>query len=122
MTVNYIIDTNILILFFSGKLQEPLPSAKMGISVISEIEILSYPCLSTKDEQQLKAILSGLTCFSLTNEIKEQTIQLKRQYKIKLPDAIICATAMIHQATLLTNDKQLFNLHELDVQSLAIKE
>ncbi len=121
MNSNYIIDTNILILSFSGRLKEKLPLAPLGISIISEIEILAYPHLTTKDEEKLRTILSKLTCYSLSNEVKEQTILLRRQYKIKLPDAIICATAIINQAILLTNDKQLIQINELQTQSLATK-
>ena len=80
MTTDYIVDTNILILSFAGRLQERLPSMQMGISVITEIEMLSYPHLTPKDEQQLKTILSNLTTFPLSDGIKEQTIQLKRQF------------------------------------------
>ena len=57
--------------------QERLPATKMGISVILEIEILSYPHLTVDDEQQIKIILSSLTHSHLSDEIKEQTIKLK---------------------------------------------
>ena len=41
----------------------------------------------------------------LNNKIKEQTIQLKKQNQIKLPDAIIAATAIVNKVPLVTADK-----------------
>jgi hypothetical protein len=119
--IDYILDTNILILFFAGKLKQPLPTAKLGISVISEIEILSYAGLTAHEEKQLKNMLKNFSRLSLTDEIKQQTIIIKKSRKIKLPDAIICATAMTEQAILLTNDKQLHSLPYLTTQSLEAK-
>ncbi|MCI5208092.1 MAG: PIN domain-containing protein [Candidatus Electrothrix sp. ATG2] len=45
---------------------------------------------------------------------------LKRTRKLKTPDAIICATAIINKATLLTNDKQLLNIAGLHSQPLQL--
>ncbi|NJO18316.1 MAG: PIN domain-containing protein [Thioploca sp.] len=50
------------------------------------------------------------------------TITLRRQYRLKLPDAIIAASAIITDALLLTNDSQLHKIPELCWQSLAIQE
>ena len=121
MTLNYVADTNILILYFAGRLQDSLPLAQIGISVISEIEMLSWSGLTAEDEQQLRTILNNFNLCFLSDEIKEQTIAFRKKYKLKIPDAIICATAIAHQSILLTNDKQLLNLSGLKAQSLAIK-
>lgn len=109
---NYIADTNILIAYFAGKLVDEMPPL-LGISVISEIELFAFPNLSKTDEQQLKIALTNINCFTLSDDIKAQTIRLKQAYKIKIPDAIICATAIVNDAVLLTNDKQLLNLTAL---------
>ena len=119
MMDRYIADTNILILHFAGKLPATLPSL-LGISIISEIELFSYPKLTLKDRQQLKSILSDIKCFPLSTSIKEKTIQLRHKYSIKIPDAIICATAVIQNAVLLTNDKQLLSLAKVRTKSLGI--
>lgn len=118
---NYIIDTNILILFFAGKLQEPLPSDGLGISIVTEIELLAFERLSNEEERQIKSVLEMMERYPLSMDVKDQTIAIKRKNRIKLPDAIICATAIVHEATLLTNDKQLFAVPGLNAQSLAMK-
>ncbi len=42
----FLLDTNIVLYFLGGPLVNPLPSGQYFISVITEIELLSYPSLS----------------------------------------------------------------------------
>jgi predicted nucleic acid-binding protein len=52
--------------------------------------------------------------FSLTEEVIEKTIELKRSQKIKLPDAIIAATALVNNFTLISrNDGDFLKIKEL---------
>ncbi|WP_066803589.1 PIN domain-containing protein [Moraxella oblonga] len=48
----------------------------------------------------------------ITDDILECTIALRRAYKIKLPDALILATAKTHQLTLLTLDEKLERIYQ----------
>ncbi len=49
------------------------------------------------------------------DEVVEQTIRLRKEYKIKLPDAIIAATAINHNLTLITrNEKDFEKISEVD--------
>lgn len=118
----FILDTNIFIYLFAGILKESLPDKVLGYSVITEIELLSYPGLTQKDEQQIRQLLSEMIDIALTKKIKQKTIQIRKKYKIKLPDAIISATAIVNNATLLTNDKQLLTIPELKSSTLNIQK
>ncbi|OIR24074.1 type II toxin-antitoxin system VapC family toxin, partial [Bathymodiolus thermophilus thioautotrophic gill symbiont] len=109
---NYIADTNILIFHFDDKLADEMPPL-LGISIISEIELFAYPDLNEDGKQKLKSALVDIYSFPLSENIKEQAIQLRQTHKLKIPDAIICATALVNNATLLTNDKQLLKLPRL---------
>ena len=51
---------------------------------------------------------------NIDQEIKSITITLRQKYSLKLPDAIICATAMIHKLTLVTNDLKLHKISEIN--------
>jgi predicted nucleic acid-binding protein len=42
--------------------------------------------------------------YQLTPAIVEKTIELRKAYKIKLPDAIIAATALVNKLTLISRD------------------
>lgn len=120
MKPDVILDTNVLILFFSGRLTDSLPyNDNMGYSVITELELLSYPQLSVEDEHNIKRFLDKILSIPLTEDIKKHTITLRKRYKIKLPDAIICATAMVNDATLLTNDKQLLTIPDFRSKSIG---
>jgi hypothetical protein len=56
-------------------------------------------------------------CFQIewNTKIKEQTIQLKRKYSIKLPDAIIAASCLVYEIPLVTADKGFSKIDELDL-------
>ncbi len=45
--MNIVLDTNAVLYFLGGRLAEPLPQANFYVSVITEIELLSYPLLKS---------------------------------------------------------------------------
>lgn len=114
------LDTNIVLYFLGGRLVNPLPSGQYFISVITEIELLSYPSLSSDEETQIIDFLNKITIIGIDNNIKNLTIAFRKQYKLRLPDAIIAATAKSLNATLFTNDVRLVNLTEINTQSVQI--
>ena len=113
--------TNIVIYLQKGLLLEPLPVANYAISVITEMELRSYPAITVSQEQWLKRFVSDVQVISLTDLIKEQTIKLRKERLIKLPVAMVCATAMIERAVLLTNDKKLHDIDGLQYQALELR-
>jgi predicted nucleic acid-binding protein len=115
-----VLDTNIVLYFLGGRLANPLPSGKYFVSVITEIELLSYPGLSSSEEVQISNFLKSVTIFGLESYIKKLAITLSKQYKLKIPDAIIAATAQFLNATLFTNDIKLNNLQNINTQSIEI--
>ena len=86
-----------------------LQNGKYLVSVITEIELLSYSNLTKEDETALKNLLSHFESIELTKSVKEKTIQIRRDSKLKLPDSIIVASALDNDAILVTSDKQLIN-------------
>jgi hypothetical protein len=115
-----LLDTNIVLYFFGGRLLNPLPSGQYFISVITEIELLSYPSLSLEEETQIIDFLNKITIIGIDSNIKNLTITFRKQYKLKLPDAIIAATAKSINAILFTNDVRLANLTEINTQAVQI--
>ncbi|MCC5663107.1 type II toxin-antitoxin system VapC family toxin [Nostoc sp. CHAB 5784] len=114
------LDTNIVLYFLGGRLINPLPSGQYFISVITEIELLSYPSLSLEEETQIIDFLNKITVVGIDSNIKNLTIAFRKQYRLRLPDAIIVATAKSINATLFTNDVRLANLTEINTQSVQI--
>ncbi|MEH2144963.1 MAG: type II toxin-antitoxin system VapC family toxin [Nostoc sp.] len=107
-------------IFWGGRLVNPLPSGQYFISMITEIELLSYPSLSLEEETQIIDFLNKITIIGIDNNIKNLTIAFRKQYKLRLADAIIVATAKSLNATLFTNDVRLANLTEINTQSVQI--
>ncbi len=117
-TQQYLIDTNIFISLFNEQLAEPLPSGTLSCSIITEMELLSFPGLSQKEEGLLRNKFETLEIFGLTPNIKENAIQLRRNKGLALPDAIIGATAVTMDYTLLSNDSDFSNIPELSCQRM----
>ena len=89
------------------------------ISVITYMEILGYPFNCKEEELFIKKLLSLLNILYIDKNISEKVIELRKKYKIKLPDAIICATAINNNAILITNDIKLQNIEELKIKSIT---
>ena len=115
-----LLDTNIVLYFLGGRLAAPLPVGQYVVSVITEIELLSYPSISGDEETQISNFLTKITVVGIEVKIKELTIALRKKYRLRLPDAIIAATAQSLNATLLTNDVTLAKLTEIPTQSVQI--
>ncbi|WP_335098047.1 type II toxin-antitoxin system VapC family toxin [Nostoc sp.] len=121
MKMDYLIDTNILISLFNQELTQPVPNGTIGYSVITNIEVLSFKGLSSQEESLIRSSLQGLVQVYLSTTIAEKTIQLWRQYSLKMPDAIIVASAWECDAVLITNDKQLSKISQVKVLSLPVE-
>ena len=61
--------------------------------------------MSSREENFTRDLLQDCEIFPLTDAIKNETIKLKQHYAMKLPDAIIAATAKMHNLLLITADK-----------------
>jgi len=118
----YVLDTNILLYWLGDRLENTLPKGSYLVSVISEIELLSYAGLDLDAEQQIRGFLSKLVIVGLQEDVKEYTIALRKKYRLKLPDAAIAATALAMGAILLTNDEAFLKLTEISVESLLLKK
>ena len=103
----YLLDTNTIIYALNQGLK--LQNGRYLVSVITEIELLSYSSLTKEDETVLKKLLNQFESIELTRSVKEKTIQIRKDSKLKLPDSIIVASALDNDAVLVTSDKQLLN-------------
>ncbi|MBK0369335.1 type II toxin-antitoxin system VapC family toxin [Flavobacterium agrisoli] len=116
MKIDFIADTNFLIYLHEGnKIIAPFLEYNFGMSFISEIELLGFPGITSSDEIKLQQLIQDCFLIELNASIKEQTIQLKRKYSIKLPDAFIAATSILYNIPLVTADKGYSKIEELDL-------
>ncbi|MCX8038616.1 MAG: hypothetical protein N3D11_16490 [Candidatus Sumerlaeia bacterium] len=77
--MKHLLDTNAILYLFGDRLARPLEPGDYYASVISEIELLSYPSLDAAEENRVRSFLAAITLVELTKEIREITIQLRRR-------------------------------------------
>jgi predicted nucleic acid-binding protein len=112
MGTRYLIDTNALSDYFGEKLPlsdldfiDTLVNENPHISVMTGIESLSF---LTPQIEIFRSFISYSTVFDLTEDIILRTIALRRSRRIKIPDAVIAATALEYDLTLITHNTSNF--------------
>jgi len=121
MGKRYLLDTNTVLDYMGSKLPANAKTTlahiiddEINLSVINKIELLGF----LKVEQDLIDFVSCSNICPMDDNIVEKTIEVRRLYKIKLPDAVIAATALHYDYVLVTNNtKDFMGIHGLDVLS-----
>jgi predicted nucleic acid-binding protein len=120
--IRYLIDTNVVIDYLGNR----LPLAGMdfmhgvmnnmpAISVITKIELLGFNT-NPAHYQILENFVQDVTLFELSAGIVESCIMIRKEYKTKVPDAIIAATALENKLELLTRNVADFK----NIRTLAV--
>ena len=116
MGISYLWDTNTAIYclqqlfskeaedFIDSILKESVPA----ISSITEIELLCWKAATNKDIVTLKNFISDSLVIELDRYIKDKTVDFRKEYSVKLPDAIIAATAFTNNLTLISRNTKDF--------------
>jgi len=118
--MSQVLDTNIVLYSLGGRLGLPLGASEYFISVITEMELLSFPGLAGDEEASVRLFISKVRVCQLTRPIREKAIELRSKYGLKLPDAIIAATAVVLACDLITNDRALLNLPGIAVYGISL--
>lgn len=114
--MRYLLDTNQVIYAINSK--AILKENFYFISFVTEIELLSFPKLSADSEIFLKNVINRFNVVDINSEIKENTIKIRKSKNLKIPDAIIVATALSIDAILLTADKNIIKTDIVKTQTL----
>ena len=115
----FLIDTNIIIYSIQDKLELSdflKVEDNLYISSVTYIEALGYPFKSQSEEKEMTKLCESFERIFLTKEVEKQTILIRKSNKIKLPDAIIAATAIVYKLTLVTHNSDDFK----NIQGLTI--
>lgn len=85
------------------------------VSVITKIEVLGFDA-PKEDVLVVSGFMDDSVVLYITEEIAQRCIELRKSYSIKLPDAIIAATALVYDMGLITRNRSDFDkIHSLDV-------
>jgi len=117
MGVNFLWDTNTVIYYLQQQLSLPaekfideiLSISRPAISAITEIELHCWKSATENDILVLNNFINDSFVYELYNDVKDKTVEIRKEYTIKLPDAIIAATAMVNNFTLLSRNAKDFN-------------
>ncbi len=107
--MKYLIDTVILIDHLNGikKATQWLKKNKDSfISPITRAELLVGA--EDKEKHSIKLLLDSFETLSINNEIADLAAELRKKYKLKLPDAFQAAIAVINKVELVTRNTKDF--------------
>lgn len=104
-------DTNILIDLFSGRSEAKLAietwPPQNAISLITWMEVM-VGAKKYHQEARTRVALSAFNVIGVSQDIAERSVSIRQEQGMKLPDAIILATAQIHHLTLVTRNTKDF--------------
>jgi len=103
--VKVVFDTNILIDVLNGHeraREEVRRHSEKAVSVITWIEVMAGATEETG--AACRTLLAVFERLELTPPVAERSILLRRESRLKLPDAVILATAQIASSTLITRN------------------
>ena len=112
--VTYLLDTNAIIYHLHGaaELDAVFSEISKGLvepaaSIVTQIELLGFPQISRHEETAINALLRNFTILDVDQAVAERAVSLRRKYGLKLPDAIVSATALVLDAILISRDEDL---------------
>ena len=106
------VDTNILVYLIDGneKIIPLLQDKDIHVSFITEMEMLSKNNITKNDIRNINMLLDACKLYDFNYKIKSAAIILMRNYRLRLADAIIAATANYYGIELLTADSKFKNI------------
>ncbi len=116
-----VIDTNVLISWYkSGAISnsKDLASITPIFSIITKIEALGFREITNDEIKAVSRMLDTGGLVYIDDVIAQLTIKLRQKYKIKIPDAVIAATALVNDSELWTaNTSDFSNIEGLKLHN-----
>lgn len=118
---DFLADTNILLYILEDLPQvEKISNHVFAVSVISEIELLGKKDIPKQEIKIIRKLLDDCVLLPFSDEIKKKTIEIKQKYGVKVPDAIIASTSIVHKIPLITADKGFEKIKGLNVHIVQL--
>ncbi len=121
--MKYLLDSNVIIDYLAENLPlkgktfiSDVINEDFLISIITHIEVLGFNSGSLSTDKQTRFFIDLATICYLNDKVASETINIRRVLKLKLPDAIIAATALANNFTLVSrNTKDFKNIQGLQL-------
>ena len=113
----YLLDTNVLLYLFAGDrtVADLIQGKQIFISFITQLELLGFHEITQDEKDKIRDFLSRCTVIDINSEIKNLTIEVRKKYKLKLPDALIAATSQYLNIPMISADKQFKKIDEINI-------
>jgi predicted nucleic acid-binding protein len=118
--LKYLLDTNFVLGLMKRepaviKLIEAdeILAAECAYSAVTRMELLGYPGITDEEARAVQSRLAKMVYLPISSAIEDAAISLRQLRKVKLPDALIAATAACHGLKLLTLDSGLQAISQL---------
>lgn len=111
--VSVLFDTNILIDYLNGVEQaraELERYSDTAISLVTWMEVMVG--VTPETEEIVRGFLGGFVCLPIDQQVSNVAVSLRKQHRIKLPDAIVWATAQMNKRILVTRNTKDFSHDE----------
>lgn len=110
-------DSSVLILFLNDALPEPavsllaenLQAGRVLISSIVRAEVLAWPDHTTVSLASATGLLDACKLVPVDVSVADEAARIRRETGLKLPDALIAATALLSSSTLVTANRKDFS-------------
>jgi predicted nucleic acid-binding protein len=107
----YLLDTNTVINYLDNSIPasailflNKIVDDACNISIITKIETLGYNFKYNEEKNMMEYFISASIIYELNETVVNATIAIRKAHKIKLPDAIIAATALVYNLSLITRN------------------
>ncbi len=112
-----LLDTNIVLYLLAGDqtLVSLLQEKQLYLSFVSELELLSYKGINEQEAATIKRFIKECIVVDMASDIKDICIKFRKRHNLKLPDAIIAATARFLNIPLLSADQDFIKIKEADI-------
>jgi len=108
MGQEFLIDTNIVIDVFGDIMPNDIKQkvAKMApvVSAVTYMEALGWHQITPRQMDVLKKFMNAAMILPISRSVMEETVRIRQRKKVGLGDAIIAATAIVHNRVLVTRN------------------
>jgi toxin FitB len=107
-----LIDSNIIIYAAIAEhqwLRDFIAEHAPAVSAVSYVEVLGYGGLTEQDREYFEDFFAASLLLPISNDVLEQAVRLRQKRRIALGDALVAATALVHNLMLVTRNTDDFD-------------
>ncbi len=110
MPITALFDSSAVILYFNdalsneslGVMQQAIEQGTGAISVVTRAEVLAWPSHSAQSIQDAIGGMASFEQLGVDTGIADEAARIRREFNLKLPDALIAATAKLRGLPVVT--------------------